>query len=86
MTATRTHSDPISDVIGLLRPRRVLESGLRATGPWAIRFDPFPHVKLGGIARGECWLALEGRKPILLKEGDVYLLGKRNGQELWIRG
>ena len=75
MTATRTPSDPIADVIGLLRPRTVLESGLRATGPWAIRFDPFPHVKVGGIARGECWLALEGRKPIVLREGDFYLLG-----------
>jgi AraC-like DNA-binding protein len=32
-------------------------------------------VKLGGIARGECWIALEGRESILLREGDFYLLG-----------
>jgi len=75
MTAARRPSDPVADVIGLLRPRTVLTSGLRATGPWAVRFDPFPHVQLGGIARGQCWLALEGREPVLLQEGDFYLLG-----------
>jgi hypothetical protein len=40
-----------------------------------VRFDPLPHVKLGGIVRGECWLALQGHGPALLREGDFYLLG-----------
>jgi hypothetical protein len=40
-----------------------------------VRFDPFPHVKLGGVVRGECWLALQGHEPVLLREGDFYLLG-----------
>jgi AraC-like DNA-binding protein len=66
--------DPIADVIALLRPRTVVMSGVYASVPWAIQFDPFPHVKLGGVVRGECWLALEGRKPVLLREGDFYLL------------
>ncbi|HEY4178741.1 MAG TPA: AraC family transcriptional regulator [Kofleriaceae bacterium] len=68
-------NDPIADVIGLLRPRTVFAGSLRAAGPWAIRYERFPHVKLGTIARGECWLAIEGRKPVLLREGDFYLLG-----------
>ncbi|WP_308344156.1 AraC family transcriptional regulator [Streptomyces sp. MK37H] len=68
-------SDPIADAIGLLRPRTVVEAGLHAAGPWAVRFDPFPHVKLGVVVRGECWLALEGLEPVRLNEGDFYLLG-----------
>ena len=68
-------SDPIAAAIGLLRPLTVIEAGLHAAGPWALRFDPFPHVKLGVVARGECWLALQGHEPVLMREGDFYLLG-----------
>ena len=68
-------NDPVADVIGLLRPRTLFGGGLRATGPWAIRHEPFPHVKFGTVVRGECWLALEGHEPVLLQEGDFYLLG-----------
>ncbi|WP_308013296.1 AraC family transcriptional regulator [Streptomyces beigongshangae] len=68
-------SDPIADAIGLLRPRTVIDPGLRAARSWAVRFDAFPHVKIGGVVRGECWLALDGQEPVLLREGDFYLLG-----------
>lgn len=68
-------SDLIADAIGLLRPRTVVEPSLHAAGAWALRFDQFPHVKLGVVARGECWLVLEGREPVPLEEGDFYLLG-----------
>lgn len=67
--------DLIADAVGLLRPRTVVEPRLHASGPWAVRFDPFPHVKLGVVVRGECRLALEGHEPVLLREGDFYLLG-----------
>ncbi|MFC9430180.1 AraC family transcriptional regulator [Streptomyces sp. NPDC056987] len=68
-------SDPIASAIGLLRPRTVVDPALRAAQPWALRFDAFPHVKIGGVVRGECWLALDGREPVHLREGDFYLLG-----------
>ncbi|HEY0813732.1 MAG TPA: AraC family transcriptional regulator [Pseudonocardia sp.] len=68
-------ADPIIDAIRLLRPRNVVQASLRTAGPWALRFDPSPHVKLGVVARGQCWLALEGREPVLLQEGDFYLMG-----------
>ncbi len=67
--------DPVADAIGLLRPRTVLEPSLRAAGEWALRFDTFPHVKVGGVVRGRCWLLLDGHEPVLLEEGDTYLLG-----------
>ncbi|MET0389654.1 MAG: AraC family transcriptional regulator [Polyangiales bacterium] len=75
MQPTFTPKDPIVDVIGLLRPRSVLPTRLRAAGAWAVRFERFPHVKFGNVVRGDCWLALEGHEPVLLREGDFYLLG-----------
>ena len=68
-------SDPIAGAIGLLRPRTVVEAGLHAAGPWALRFEPFPHVRLGIVVRGGCWLVMEGHEPVRLQQGDLYLLG-----------
>jgi len=67
--------DPITDAIGLLRPQVELDAHLHAAGPWAVRFSPFPHVKLGIVARGGCWLTLDGHDPVRLRERDFYLLG-----------
>ncbi|WP_423463900.1 AraC family transcriptional regulator [Promicromonospora sp. MS192] len=67
-------SDPVADAIGLLRPRTVVYPALRAGGVWGVRFEAFPHVKIGGVVRGETWLALDGREPVHLREGDFYLL------------
>jgi AraC-like DNA-binding protein len=77
-SSTRTglgSSDPIEAVIGLLRPHTVNAASLHAAGPWAVGFGSFPHVDLGVVARGECWLTLKGVEPVLLREGDFYLLG-----------
>lgn len=67
--------DPMVGVMGLLRPRTVVPAPLRAASPWAVRFAPFPHVKLGVVVDGQCWLTLDGLEPLLLEEGDFYLLG-----------
>ncbi|WP_051433320.1 AraC family transcriptional regulator [Promicromonospora kroppenstedtii] len=67
-------SDPVADAIGLLRPRTVVYPALRAGGSWKVRFEAFPHVKIGGVVRGDTWLALDGREPVHLREGDFYLL------------
>ncbi len=62
--------DPIADAIGLLRPRVVVEEPFLVAGTWALRLDPFPHVKIVGVVRGSCWLAMRGHEPLLLEEGD----------------
>lgn len=67
-------ADPISAVVGLLRPRDVSHAAIHATGAWSVRFAPSPHVQLGVVARGDCWLALDGYEAIQLHEGDFYLL------------
>ena len=67
--------DPMADAIGLLRPRTVIGPSLRAAGEWALRFEPFLHVRVGGLVRGTCWLILDGHEPVLLREGDTFMLG-----------
>lgn len=67
--------DPVADAIGLLRPRTVIGPSLRAAGEWALRFDTFPHVRIGGLVSGRCWLILDGHEPVLLREGDTFMLG-----------
>lgn len=67
--------DPVADAIGLLRPRTVVGPSLRAVGEWALRFEPFLHVRIGGVVHGECWLILDGQEPVLLRAGDTFMLG-----------
>lgn len=75
-------SDPVADAIGLLQPRTTIGPSVRASGEWAARFDAFPHVKAGLVARGSVWLTLDGQEPVLLEEGDFYLLGNPPGYTL----
>ncbi len=67
--------DPVADAIGMLRPRTVIGPSFRASGDWALSFDRFPHVKVGGVVRGRAWLILEGQEPVPVEEGDTFLMG-----------
>ncbi|AGZ40722.1 AraC family transcriptional regulator [Actinoplanes friuliensis] len=68
-------SDPIAAAIGLLRPRTAVDPDFSAAGPWALRFEAFEYVKIGGIEQGECWLVFEDDSdPVRLRKGDVFLL------------
>jgi AraC-like DNA-binding protein len=67
--------DPIADAISLLRPQTTIGPNLRASGEWSLRFEPFPHVRIGGLVRGACWVSIEGHPPVRLNEGDTFLLG-----------
>jgi len=66
--------DPIEDVLALLRTKTVLSARIDARGPWALRFDAFPHVKFGTIARGRVFVRFEHERPQVLEAGDVYVL------------
>lgn len=66
--------DPLAAAIDLLRPLAVEETSLHAAGPWAVGFEMGHHVELGVVARGQCWLTMDGGDPVLLREGDFYLL------------
>ncbi|MEV6308675.1 AraC family transcriptional regulator [Streptomyces sp. NPDC051840] len=66
--------DPIVDVLRLLRTQAVVPARVHGASPWAVRFDPPTHVKLGVVLEGECWMTLDGCEPVLLREGDFFLL------------
>ncbi|MEV0395585.1 cupin domain-containing protein [Polymorphospora rubra] len=53
------------------RARTVVGPSLRAAGEWALRFDLFLHVRIGGLVRGTCWLVLDGHAPAFVLEGDT---------------
>ncbi|MFJ2215059.1 AraC family transcriptional regulator [Streptomyces sp. NPDC101062] len=67
--------DPIRDVLALARPQTVTPVPLYATAQWGAQFAPFPHIKLGVMVEGECWLCVDGLEPLFLNTGDFYLLG-----------
>jgi AraC-like DNA-binding protein len=76
-------SDPIAGAIGLLRPRTEVYPDLRAARPWALRFEAFEYVTIGGVDQGECWLVLEDdSEPVRLSKGDLFLLVKPPGYRL----
>jgi AraC-like DNA-binding protein len=67
-------TDPLADVLELLRPEAVLAAELHAHGRWSLAFDTYPHVKFGTVVEGECVVAVRGRLPKTFRTGDVYLL------------
>jgi AraC-like DNA-binding protein len=75
--------DPLSDILFLLRPRTVETYGLVSGGDWALDFPrAYQGIKFGAVARGGCWLKVQGMvDPLRLETGDCYLL---TGQPYWL--
>lgn len=73
-------SDPLSEILTLVRARHILSGGFRAGGAWAIRFPVPAAAKFAAVLQGACWLTLEGLDwpPIRLETGDVILLNGRH--------
>lgn len=66
--------DPVAAMVALVRPRAVLSASLDATGPWALAFDAYPHVKFGVVEEGRVVVRFGGKKQIVAFDaGDVYL-------------
>jgi AraC-like DNA-binding protein len=72
--------DPFSDVLRLTEATSIVSGGFSAGGAWALRFPPPDRLKYSAIARGSCWLQVDGqKKPVELFEGDVFLLAGGRG-------
>lgn len=68
-------NDPFSDLLRLMNARSVASGSLVAGGTWALAIPPPDGVKFWGVARGGCWLKVEGvRKPIRLESGEIFLM------------
>jgi AraC-like DNA-binding protein len=68
-------SDPLSDVLALLRPRTYSSGGFDAAGEWSIQFPRYKGVKCYAVVSGNCWLLVEDTPdPVRLRKGDCILL------------
>lgn len=86
--------DPITDIFKTLQVRAVVQARLEATAPWGLQHAPAEadaHAKrvlpvrpselayFGMIARGNCWLSVDGiPDPVPLTGGDCFLLAPQN--------
>jgi len=67
-------SDPLAEIITLLRPRAVFAKGISGAGRWGVRYTQFGHPSFCVVLEGRCRLAVEGADPITLQAGDFVLL------------
>ena len=66
-------TDPLADIVGLIRPRAVLWKRLDGAGDWAVRFPANSDVNFGMVTEGSCVLLGAG-PPRALAAGDFVLL------------
>jgi AraC-like DNA-binding protein len=90
--------DPMSDIFKTMQIRAVVHSRLEATAPWgfthspaeadekakhALPVSPSELAHFGMIARGNCWLTVDGiADPLPLTGGDCFLLRPQSAYEL----
>jgi hypothetical protein len=67
--------DPLSEVLAHLKPGAHWSGRFDIGRQQAIQFPPYEGIKCYAIISGSCWLLVEKElEPILLEEGDCYLL------------
>ncbi len=67
-------TDPLAQMIGLLRPRAMFSKGISGAGRWAVSYSEFGHPGFCAVLEGRCRLAVEGEAPVILEAGDFVLL------------
>jgi AraC-like DNA-binding protein len=67
--------DPLSDILTMLKPRRLKTGATDAAGDISISFPPHSGLYCYAVLEGACWLTLEdGGFPLRLKAGHCVLL------------
>lgn len=67
-------TDPLAEVITLLRPRAVFSKVISGAGAWAVRYAAFGQPSFCTLLEGQCVLAVDGLEPTTLVGGDFVLL------------
>lgn len=67
-------TDPLAQIIGLLRPRAIFAKGVSGAGAWAVQYSAFGEPGFCAVIEGSCRLAVEGAASIILQAGDFVLL------------
>ena len=67
-------SDPLSQIITLLRPRTVFSKLISGAGSWGVRYAAFEQPSFCTVLEGRCLLHVDGQDPITLEAGDFVLM------------
>lgn len=67
-------SDPLAQVIELLRPQAVFSKGITAAGAWAVEYTEFGRPAFAAMIQGSCRLTVDGEAPVIVGAGDFVLL------------
>ncbi len=67
-------TDPLAQVIALLRPQAVFSKGITGAGRWAVQYVDFGRPAFAAIIEGSCRLMVEGEPPTIVQAGDFVLL------------
>ncbi|HVR21067.1 MAG TPA: cupin domain-containing protein, partial [Polyangiaceae bacterium] len=74
LASVQSMSDPLSEVIALLRPRTVFSKRISGAGRWGVRYSEFGQPSFGAVLDGRCLLAVDGHPVLTLETGDFVLL------------
>jgi len=66
--------DPLSDIIALLRPSAAVSKPITGRGRWGVRYQAYDAPGFTIVLAGKAWVAIDGRAPLRLAEGDFLLL------------
>jgi AraC-like DNA-binding protein len=73
-------ADPLSSILRLTEATSVMAGGVAASGRWLLRFPPPGEIKFALLAKGTCYVRLDGhKKAIRGEQGDVVLMPGRRG-------
>lgn len=67
-------TDPLTELISLLRPSRVMGKGISGAGRWGVRYSAFGQPGFCIVTHGACLLQIEQTKPVRLEAGDFIFL------------
>lgn len=67
-------SDPLAQIIDLLRPQAVFSKGISAAGRWAVQYVDFGRPAFAAMIEGSCRLTVEGEPSVCVEAGDFVLL------------
>jgi AraC-like DNA-binding protein len=74
--------DVLSDVLSSMRLQGFVFAATELTAPWGMRADARPQFAFHIIARGQCWLRVDGQAARQVSAGDVVLLSPGVGHTL----
>jgi AraC-like DNA-binding protein len=67
-------SDPLAEVVRLLKPRAVFANPISGKGDWAVRYAEYGQPSFCIMLEGRCLLAVDAHEPVTLSAGDFVLL------------